>query len=87
MSLFVLYIPETVGRNFASKVHTVIQQVFIRNVSWRFYAKSKFCICFEVHIPVAQNIAVFLRFHTSVHEFFTLTIHDVRDFIISETEV
>ena len=24
----------------------------MRNVSLRFYAKSKFCVCFEVHIPV-----------------------------------
>ena len=49
---FFLYISETVGRNFASKVHTVIQQVFIRNVSLSFYAKGKFCVCSEVHIPV-----------------------------------
>ena len=28
-------------------------KVFIRNVSLRFYAKSKFCVCFEVHIPVS----------------------------------
>ena len=33
-------------------MHTVIQKVLIRKVSWRFYAKSKFCVCFEVHIPV-----------------------------------
>ena len=33
-------------------MHTVIQNVFIRNVSLRFYAKSTFCVCFEVHIPV-----------------------------------
>ena len=52
---FFLYISETVGRNFASKVHTVMQQVFIRNVSLRFYAKSKFCVCFEVHIPVSDK--------------------------------
>ena len=29
-------------------------KVFIRNVSLRFYAKSKFCVCFEVHIPVLR---------------------------------
>ena len=52
MSFFVLYISDTVGRNFASQVYTVIQKVFIRNVFWRFYAKSKFCVCFEVRIPV-----------------------------------
>ena len=33
-------------------MHTVIQKVFIRNVPLQFYAKSKFCVCFEVHIPV-----------------------------------
>ena len=33
----------------------MIQNVFIRNVSFRFYAKSKFCVCFEVHIPVAWS--------------------------------
>ena len=33
----------------------MIQKVFIRNVSLRFYAKSKFCVCFEVHIPVEQT--------------------------------
>ena len=32
----------------------MIQKVFIRNVSWIFYAKSKFCVCFEVHIPVVS---------------------------------
>ena len=48
MSLFVLYISDNVGRNFASWAHTVIQKVFIRNVSWRFYAKSKFCVCFKL---------------------------------------
>ena len=32
----------------------MIQKVFIRNVSWGFYAKSKFCVCFEVHIPVKR---------------------------------
>ena len=37
----------------------MMQNVFIRNVSWRFYAKSKFCICFEVHIPVLQHITLF----------------------------
>ena len=52
MNLFVLYISDTAGRNCASQVYTVIQEVFIRNVSLRFYAKSKFCVCFEVHIPV-----------------------------------
>ena len=52
VSLFVSYISDTVGRNFASQVHTVIQKVFIRNVSLRFYAESKFWMCFEVHIPV-----------------------------------
>ena len=52
VSLFVLYISDTVGRNFVGEVYTVIQKVFIRNVSLRFYAKSKFCVCFEVHIPV-----------------------------------
>ena len=39
-------------RNLASQVHTVIQKVFIRNVSLTFYANSKFGVCFEVHIPV-----------------------------------
>ena len=52
MIIFVLYISDTVGRNFASQEHTVIQKVFIRNVSFRFYAQGKFCICFEVHTPV-----------------------------------
>ena len=33
-------------------MYTVIYKVFIRNVSLRFYVKSKFCVCFEVHIPV-----------------------------------
>ena len=33
----------------------MIQKVFIRNVSLRFYAKSKFCVCFEVHIPVDRD--------------------------------
>ena len=55
MSLSVLYISDTVGRNFASQVHPVIQNVFIRNVSLRYYAKSKFCVCFEVHIPVVKS--------------------------------
>ena len=32
----------------------MIQKVFIRNVSWRFYARGKFCVCFEVHIPVPE---------------------------------
>ena len=35
----------------------MIQKVFIRNVSLRFYAKSKckFCLCFEVYIPVLSK--------------------------------
>ena len=37
-------------------MHTVTKKVFIRNVSLRFYAKSKFCVCFEVHIPVSKQI-------------------------------
>ena len=32
--------------------HTRIQKVFIRKVPLRFYAKRKFCVCFEVHILV-----------------------------------
>ena len=40
-------------------MYTVIQKVFIRNVPWRFYAKSKFCICFEVHIPVEKQLLNF----------------------------
>ena len=34
----------------------MIEKVFTRNVSWRFYAKSKFCVCFEVHIPVIKKL-------------------------------
>ena len=37
-------------------MHTIIQNVFIRKVSLRFYAKSKFCVCFEVHIPVSSPV-------------------------------
>ena len=33
----------------------MLQKVFIRNVSWRFYAKRKFCVRFEVHIPVLKK--------------------------------
>ena len=29
-------------------------KVFIRKVSLRLYTKSKFCVCFEVHMPVAN---------------------------------
>ena len=36
-------------------MYTVIQKVFIRNVSLRFYAKSKFCVCFESHIPAPDD--------------------------------
>ena len=36
----------------------MIQKVFIRNVSWRFYAKSKFCVYFEVHIPVQRHLSL-----------------------------
>ena len=32
-------------------------KAFIRNVSLRFYAKSKFCVCFEVHIPVLEKFS------------------------------
>ena len=52
MNHFVIYISDTAGRNCASQVYTVIEKVFIRNLSLRFYAKSKFCVCFEVYIPV-----------------------------------
>ena len=48
------YILDTIGRNFVRQVNTIIQKVFIRKVSLRFYAKSKFCVCFEVHIPEMQ---------------------------------
>ena len=41
-------------------MHTVIQKVFISNVSLRFYAKSKFSVCFEVHIPVAVAYFVYI---------------------------
>ena len=34
-------------------MHTRIQKVFIRKASLSFYAKSKFCVSFEVHIPVS----------------------------------
>ena len=56
MGLFVYYILETIGRNFDRWVHAIIQTVFIRKVSLRFYAKSEFCLCFEVHIPVIISI-------------------------------
>ena len=59
MGLFVLYISDPVGRNFARYVHTRIQKVFIRKLPLRFYAKSKFCVCFEVHIPVTVQLEVF----------------------------
>ena len=39
-------------------MYTVIQKVFIRNVSLRFYAKSKFCVCFGVHIPVIKTFFI-----------------------------
>ena len=35
-----------------SEILHVIQKVFIRNVFLRLYEKSKFCVCFEVHISV-----------------------------------
>ena len=37
---------------FARQVNTIVQKVFIRNVSLRLFSKSNFCVCFEVHIPV-----------------------------------
>ena len=53
VSLFVLYISDTVGRNFASKVHTVIKKFSLETCPGDFMQKlSKFCVCFEVHIPV-----------------------------------
>ena len=39
-------------------MHTIIQKVFTRNVSLRFYTKRKFCVCFEVHIPVNDQFQV-----------------------------
>ena len=52
---FVLYILDLVRRNFVRQVHTRIQKLFIRKVPLRFYAKSKFCVCFEIHIPVDNS--------------------------------
>ena len=49
---FVVYVLDTVGRNFAKKVHTITQKVLIGKASLRFYAKSKFYVHFEVHIPL-----------------------------------
>ena len=48
----------TGGRNFARQVYTMIQKEFTRKVSLRFYAKSKFCVCFEViylNIPIMNS--------------------------------
>ena len=57
MGLLVLYILDTAGRNFARQVNTIIRKVFSRNVCLRCYARSKFSVCFEVHIHV-NTIAV-----------------------------
>ena len=57
MDPFALYILDTLGRTSARKVHTIIQELFIRKVSFRFYAKSKFCVCFELHILV-QHVLI-----------------------------
>ena len=48
---FVLYILERIGRNFARHVNTRIRKVFFRKEPLRFYANSRLCVCFEVHIP------------------------------------
>ena len=42
-------------------MHSGIQKAFFRNVSLRFYAKSKFCVCFEVHIPVVKTNVITKR--------------------------
>ena len=49
MGVFVLDILDRIGKNFPRSVNTRIEKVFIGKVPMRFYTKSEFCVCLEVH--------------------------------------